>query len=75
MKNQERVWKAEQAKAHEDKKIEEFQREMREEREREELQRSVKDGKTSNKMDWMYQVIIILAIYLFIFDIDSTHNN
>ena len=56
IKNQERVWKAEQAKAEEERKIAEFQKERREEREQEELQRSVKDGKTANKLDWMYQV-------------------
>lgn len=61
MKNQERVWKAEQQKAEEDRKMAELQRELKEERERELLRRTAEDSGAiqksgGEKLDWMYKV-------------------
>lgn len=61
LKNQERVWKAEQQKAEEDRKMAELQRELKEEREREFLQRTAEESgavekKGDAKLDWMYKV-------------------
>lgn len=62
MKNQEQVWKAEQAKAQEEKKLNDLRKEIQEEKEREELTRigresgvlgGNKDGE--KKLDWMYK--------------------
>ncbi|KAK8727212.1 hypothetical protein OTU49_009754 [Cherax quadricarinatus] len=60
MKNQERVWKAEQQKAEEDRKMAELQRELKEEREREMLRKTAEESgavkkKTDDKLDWMYK--------------------
>ncbi|CAL4176172.1 unnamed protein product, partial [Meganyctiphanes norvegica] len=60
MKNQERVWKAEQQKAEEDRKVAELQKELREEREREFLRKTAEDSgavakKDESKLDWMYK--------------------
>ncbi|XP_047476962.1 pre-mRNA-splicing factor CWC25 homolog [Penaeus chinensis] len=60
LKNQERVWKAEQQKAEEDRKMAELQRELKEERERELLQRTAEESgavekKGDAKLDWMYK--------------------
>lgn len=60
LKNQERVWKAEQQKAEEDRKVAELQREIKEERERELLQRTAEksgaiEKKGDAKLDWMYK--------------------
>ncbi|XP_026325330.1 pre-mRNA-splicing factor CWC25 homolog [Hyposmocoma kahamanoa] len=59
MKNQERVWKAEQAAAEEIKRIQELQRERAEERDRAELNELAKrsagaSGSGSNRLHWMY---------------------
>ena len=61
LKNQERVWKAEQQKAEEDRKMAELQRELKEEREREMLRKTAEDSgavekKSDAKLDWMYKV-------------------
>lgn len=63
MKNQERVWKAEQQKAEEDRKMAELQRELKEEREREVLRRTAENSgaiskRGEEKLDWMYKVRI-----------------
>jgi len=60
MKNQERVWKAEQQKADEDRKVAELQKELREEREREFLRKTAENSgaiekKDDSKLDWMYK--------------------
>ncbi|MPC58919.1 Pre-mRNA-splicing factor CWC25 [Portunus trituberculatus] len=60
MKNQERVWKAEQQKAEEDRKMAELQRELKEEREREVLKRTAEASgaiakRGEEKLDWMYK--------------------
>lgn len=59
MKNQERVWKAEQASAQEQKRIVELQRERAAERDRADLnelaQRSAGAG-ADNRLHWMYDV-------------------
>lgn len=61
MKNQERVWKAEQADAAEKNKLAELQREISDERDREELKRvgqmsGVLSAPDSNKkLEWMYK--------------------
>ncbi|XP_037779861.1 pre-mRNA-splicing factor CWC25 homolog [Penaeus monodon] len=60
LKNQERVWKAEQQKAEEDRKMAELQRELKEERARELLQRTAEESgavekKGDAKLDWMYK--------------------
>ncbi|XP_047041746.1 pre-mRNA-splicing factor CWC25 homolog [Helicoverpa zea] len=58
MKNQERVWKAEQAAAEEKKKMLELQRERAEERDRAELNSLLKHSNSSsvddNRLSWMY---------------------
>ncbi|XP_053607002.1 pre-mRNA-splicing factor CWC25 homolog [Plodia interpunctella] len=60
MKNQERVWKAEQAAAQEKKRIQELQREHAEERDRFELNSMIKQnvasssGSNDNRLHWMY---------------------
>ncbi|CAG4998356.1 unnamed protein product [Parnassius apollo] len=60
LKNQERVWKAEQAAAEENKRILELQRERAEERDREELNKIVKrtsgsaGSSNENRLHWMY---------------------
>lgn len=64
MKNQERVWKAEQQKAEEDRKMAELQRELKEEREREVLKKTAEESgaiakKGEEKLDWMYKVSIL----------------
>ncbi|XP_055595891.1 pre-mRNA-splicing factor CWC25 homolog [Uranotaenia lowii] len=62
MKNQERVWKAEQADAAEKRKLAELQQEINDERNREELQSIAKksglipdDGSGDRKLEWMYR--------------------
>lgn len=65
MKNQERVWKAEQQKAEEDRKMAELQRELNEEREREVLRRTAEDSgvipkREEEKLDWMYKVSLLI---------------
>ncbi|XP_013201235.2 pre-mRNA-splicing factor CWC25 homolog isoform X1 [Amyelois transitella] len=60
MKNQERVWKAEQAAAQEKKRIQELQKEHAEERDRFELNNMIKQnassasGSNNNRLHWMY---------------------
>uniref|UniRef100_A0A1Q3F1B1 Putative pre-mrna-splicing factor cwc25 n=1 Tax=Culex tarsalis TaxID=7177 RepID=A0A1Q3F1B1_CULTA len=61
-KNQERVWKAEQADAAEKRKLAELQHEINEERNREELKTIAKksgllpdDGDGDRKLEWMYK--------------------
>ncbi|CAG9784277.1 unnamed protein product [Diatraea saccharalis] len=57
MKNQERVWKAEQAAAEEKKRISELQRERAEERDRAELNQMIQrsaDKYGDNRLNWMY---------------------
>lgn len=60
MKNQERVWKAEQAAAEEKKRMLELQRERAEEQDRAELNSLVKHSSSSsgndNRLAWMYDV-------------------
>ena len=61
LKNQERVWKAEQKKAEEDKKMAELQRELQQEREREHLHKISQDSgmikkEANTRLDWMYKV-------------------
>lgn len=60
MKNQERVWKAEQAAAEEKKRMVELQRERAEERDRAELNSLMKHSSSSaandNRLSWMYDV-------------------
>lgn len=60
MKNQERVWKAEQASAAEKRKMMELQQEIASERSREELQRigqssGVLKSNDDKKLEWMYK--------------------
>lgn len=60
MKNQERVWKAEQASAAEKRKLKELQDEIANERNREELQRigqssGVLKANDDKKLEWMYK--------------------
>lgn len=60
MKNQERVWKAEQADAAEKRKMNELQQEIANERNREELKRmgqssGVLQSNDSKKLEWMYK--------------------
>lgn len=60
MKNQERVWKAEQADAAEKRKMNELQQEIAHERNREELKRmgqssGVLQSNDSKKLEWMYK--------------------
>lgn len=61
MKNQERVWKAEQADAAEKRKVFELQREIQNERDREELKRIgqssgvLRSGGDDKKLEWMYK--------------------
>lgn len=60
MKNQEKVWKAEQAKSQEEQKLNDLRREIEEEKNREELKRigqaSGVLAKTDSdkKLEWMY---------------------
>lgn len=54
---QERVWKLEQEKAEEDKKIEELKKKIAEERNMEDLQRLTKADTSRSGIDWMYQGI------------------
>ncbi|CAH0404940.1 unnamed protein product [Chilo suppressalis] len=57
MKNQERVWKAEQAAAEEKKRISELQRERAEERDRAELNQMAQRSANNygdNRLNWMY---------------------
>lgn len=59
MKNQERVWKAEQAAAEEKKRIIELQRERAEERDRAELNEMARrnvGSSNDNRLNWMYDV-------------------
>lgn len=63
LKNQERVWKAEQAAAEEKKRIMELQRERAEERDREELNEVAKrvaggNSSNENRLHWMYDVCV-----------------
>lgn len=55
MKNQERVWKAEQQNNEEKKRIAELQKEIAMEKDREELQSLAKEKKDDKKLDWMYK--------------------
>uniref|UniRef100_A0A1A9WKX6 CBF1-interacting co-repressor CIR N-terminal domain-containing protein n=1 Tax=Glossina brevipalpis TaxID=37001 RepID=A0A1A9WKX6_9MUSC len=62
LKNQEKVWKAEQAKCQEDKKVDDLRKEIQNERNREELTRlSRENGLISSvndsdkKLEWMYK--------------------
>lgn len=58
LKNQERVWKAEQAVAEEKKRIQELQRERQEEREKMELNSLVKKNFSNaddTRLHWMYE--------------------
>lgn len=55
------MWKAEQQKAEEDRKMAELQRELKEEREREVLKRTAEASgaiakRGEEKLDWMYKV-------------------
>lgn len=63
MKNQERVWKAEQAAAEESKRIVELRREREEERDRAQLKDLAQknfgvssSAATDNRLHWMYDV-------------------
>lgn len=62
MKNQERVWKAEQAKQEEERKLNDLRKEITEERDREQLRRLGENSgvlASSNggeaKLEWMYK--------------------
>lgn len=62
MKNQERVWKAEQAKQEEQRKLDDLRKEINEERDREELRRIGENSGVLNsnngseaKLEWMYK--------------------
>lgn len=55
-KNQERVWKAEQAAAEEKKRILELERERAQERDREELNELSKPKSKDDRLHWMYDV-------------------
>ncbi|XP_054745248.1 pre-mRNA-splicing factor CWC25 homolog [Anastrepha obliqua] len=59
MKNQEKVWKAEQAKSQEDKKLKDLRREMEEEKTREELKQIGRNSgilpQEDKKLEWMYK--------------------
>lgn len=62
MKNQERVWKAEQAKQEEQRKLDDLRKEINEERDREELRRIGENsgvlgsgGGGEAKLEWMYK--------------------
>lgn len=64
MKNQERVWKAEQAKQEEQRKLDDLRKEINEERDREELRRIGENSGVLNssnggeaKLEWMYKSI------------------
>lgn len=68
MKNQEKVWKAEQAKSQEEKKLNDLRREIEEERNRDELKRIGRESgvlggsnEDNKKLDWMYKSNIILS--------------
>lgn len=68
MKNQERVWKAEQAAAEEKKRIQELQRERAEERDRAELNELAKrsagaSGSGNNRLHWMYDDVRFNIMY------------
>lgn len=65
MKNQERVWKAEQAAAEEKKRILELQRERAEERDRAELNEMARRNAGSSgddRLNWMYEVCVYLSV-------------
>ncbi|KAI8375659.1 Pre-mRNA splicing factor-domain-containing protein [Choanephora cucurbitarum] len=56
-KNQERVWKEEQKRKEEDRKLDQLKKELAEERQLQDLQRMQEEAgtkKRSNKLDWMY---------------------
>lgn len=59
MKNQEKVWKAEQAKSEEDKKLKDLRREIDEEKTREELKQIGRNSgilpQEDKKLEWMYK--------------------
>lgn len=62
LKNQERVWKAEQTKKAEDKKLNDLRKEIEDERNREQYKEIAKksglikdDGDGNNKLNWMYK--------------------
>lgn len=62
MKNQEQVWKAEQAKALEEKKLNDLRKEIQVERDLEDLKRTGRDNgvlggtqEGDKKLDWMYK--------------------
>ena len=63
MKNQERVWKAEQAAAEEKKRILELQRERAEEKDRAELNELAKrnSGGGDGRLHWMYEDVSIIT--------------
>lgn len=67
MKNQERVWKAEQAAAEEKKRIIELQREREVEKDRTELNNMIKKstGTTEdNRLHWMYDVCMLFFCFV-----------
>ncbi|XP_061386702.1 pre-mRNA-splicing factor CWC25 homolog [Musca vetustissima] len=62
LKNQEQVWKAEQAKALEEKKLEDLRKEIQQERDMEDLKRAGRESgvlsgghEGDKKLDWMYK--------------------
>lgn len=70
MKNQEKVWKAEQAKTQEEKKLNDLRREIEEEKNREELKRIGRDSgvlaaniEGDKKLDWMYKSKLCINLY------------
>lgn len=72
MKNQERVWKAEQAAAEEKKRMVELQRERAEERDRAELKGLMKNNSAAanndDRLSWMYDVgtLVLLFYWLWV---------
>lgn len=71
MKNQERVWKAEQAKQEEQRKLDDLRKEINEERDREELRRIGENSGVLNsnnggeaKLEWMYKSIYKVCLSL-----------
>lgn len=71
MKNQERVWKAEQAKQEEQRKLDDLRKEINEERDREELRRIGENSGVLNsnnggeaKLEWMYKSIYTVCLSL-----------
>lgn len=71
IKNQERVWKAEQVQANENKRIADLRKEIDQERFTEELSQhgqssGVLPEKSNRKMDWMYKVSTVFNISTFV---------